>query len=139
MQHLMTRGLSVSVAALALAGVPDSRAGQTAEWPAYAADQAGTKYLPLDQINKDTVADLDVVWRQPIIPDAIRHGETTRGPVGAQTTPLMAGGLLYFSTGLGTIAALDPTTGAVVWNTGPSGERVRQTRGVAYWTDAVTA
>ena len=139
MQHLMTRGLSVSVAALALAGVPDARAGQTAEWPAYAADQAGTKYLPLDQINKDTVADLDVVWRQPIIPDAIRHGETTRGPVGAQTTPLMAGGLLYFSTGLGTIAALDPTTGAVVWNTGPSGERVRQTRGVAYWTDAVTA
>jgi quinoprotein glucose dehydrogenase len=48
----------------------------------------------------------------------------------------MAGGLLYFSTGLGSIAALEPTTGEVVWNTGPSDdERVRQTRGVAYWTD----
>ncbi len=119
---------------LSVAALP--AAGQTVEWPAYAADQAGTKYLPLDQIDAETVADLEIAWRQPVIPDAIRNGETTRGPVGSQTTPLMAGGLLYFSTGLGTVAALEPTTGEVVWNTGPSdGVRVRQTRGVAYWTD----
>ena len=112
---------------------------QTVEWPAYAADQAGTKYLPLDQITKENVADLEIVWRQPVIPEAIRNGDTTRGPVGSQTTPLMAGGLLYFSTGMGTIAALEPTTGEVVWNTGPSdGERVRQTRGLAYWTEGDT-
>ena len=124
------------LAAVAVLGGATQAGAQTVEWPAYAADQAGTKYLPLDQINKDTVGRLDIVWRQPVIPDAIRNGETTRGPVGSQTTPLMAGGLLYFSTGLGTIAALRPTTGAVVWNTGPSdGVRVRQTRGIAYWTD----
>ena len=111
-------------------------AGQTVEWPAYAADKAGTKYLPLDQIDAETVAGLEIAWRQPVIPDAIRNGETTRGPVGSQTTPLMADGRLYFSTGLGTVAALEPTTGEVLWNTGPSdGVRVRQTRGVAYWTD----
>jgi quinoprotein glucose dehydrogenase len=126
---------AASVGLIAAAG-PRAVAGQTVEWPAYAADQAGTKYLPLDQINADTVHDLEIVWRQPVIPDAIRNGVTTRGPVGSQTTPLMAGGLLFFSTGLGTIAALEPTTGEVVWNTGPSDEeRVRQTRGVAYWTD----
>ena len=125
--------LAVTVA-LGAAALP--AAGQTVEWPAYAADQAGTKYLPLDQINAETVADLEIAWRQPVIPDAIRNGVTTRGPVGSQTTPLMAGGLLYFSTGLGTVAALEPTTGEVVWNTGPSdGVRVRQTRGVAWWTD----
>ena len=122
--------------AMALAMATTSRAGQTVEWPAYAADPAGTKYSPIDQINADTVGDLEIVWRQPVIPDAIRNGETTRGPVGSQTTPLMVNDLLYFSTGLGTIAALDATTGDVVWNTGPSdGERVRQTRGIAYWTD----
>ena len=109
---------------------------QMVEWPLYAADQAGTKFLPLDQINEDNVANLEIAWRQPVIPDAIRNGETTRGPVASQTTPLMAGGLLYLSSGLGTITALEPTTGEVVWNTGPSdGVRVRQTRGVAYWTD----
>ncbi|MDP7479599.1 MAG: PQQ-binding-like beta-propeller repeat protein [Vicinamibacterales bacterium] len=127
-------GMAIGGLAVTVAGV--SAAAQTVEWPAYAADQAGPKYLPLDQINEDTVGDLEIVWRQPIIPDAIRNGVTTRGPVGSQTTPLMAGGLLYFSTGLGTIAALEPTTGEVVWNTGPSDdERVRQTRGVAYWIE----
>ncbi|HIE91728.1 MAG TPA: pyrroloquinoline quinone-dependent dehydrogenase [Acidobacteria bacterium] len=130
--------IGVATAAIGLTAVtaPGRASAQTVEWPAYAADQAGTKYLPLDQINADTVHDLEIVWRQPVIPDAIRNGVTTRGPVGSQTTPLMAGGLLYFSTGLGTIAALAPTTGEVVWNTGPSDdERVRQTRGVAHWTD----
>ena len=130
-----TLAAAASVGFIAATG-PRAVAGQTVEWPAYAADQAGTKYLPLDQINADTVHDLEIVWRQPVIPDAIRNGVTTRGPVGSQTTPLMAGGLLFFSTGLGTIAALEPTTGEVAWNTGPSDEeRVRQTRGVAYWTD----
>ena len=141
MRQPVSRGLSIGMTVVSLVALGQSglATAQTVEWPAYAADQAGTKYLPLDQINKDNVADLEIVWRQPVIPDAIRNGETTRGPVGSQTTPLMVGGLLYFSTGLGTIAALEPTTGEVVWNTGPSdGGRARQTRGVAYWTDGDT-
>jgi quinoprotein glucose dehydrogenase len=132
-------GVAAAVVGLATSTGPDAATAQTVEWPSYAADQAGTKYLPLDQINADTVDSLEIVWRQPVIPDAIRNGVTTRGPVGSQTTPLMAGGLLYVSTGLGTVAALDPTTGDVVWNTGPSDdERVRQTRGVAYWNGGDT-
>ena len=135
MRQRVFRGLVISTVVATLTGTVPAANAQTVEWPAYAADQAGTKYSPLDQINEDTVAGLEIVWRQPVIPDAIRNGETTRGPVGPQTTPLMVDGLLYFSTGLGTIAALEPTTGNVVWNTGPSdGVRVRQTRGIAYWT-----
>ena len=141
MPHLAIRilqsGLSAGILVWVLAlGLDSSAAAQTVEWPSYAADQAGTKYSALDQINAANVGDVEIVWRQPVIPDAIRDGDTTRGPVGSQTTPLMAGGMLYFSTGLGTIAALEPTTGEVLWNTGPSdGVRVRQTRGIGYWTD----
>ncbi len=143
MRHVATRirpaAVAARVPALASAlalGFASPGAPQTVEWPSYAADQAGTKYSRLDQINAETVGDVEIVWRQPVIPDAIRDGDTSRGPVGSQTTPLMAGGMLYFSTGLGTIAALEPTTGDVLWNTGPSdGVRVRQTRGIAYWTD----
>ncbi|MCE2541503.1 MAG: PQQ-binding-like beta-propeller repeat protein, partial [Acidobacteria bacterium] len=137
LQAGVSAGILVSVLALGLAAPADA---QTVEWPSYAADQAGTKYSALDQINAENVGDVEIVWRQPVIPDAIRDGDTTRGPVGSQTTPLMAGGMLYFSTGLGTIAALEPTTGEVVWNTGPSdGVRVRQTRGIAWWTDGEEA
>ncbi len=145
MPHIATRTLQAGVSAGILVsalvlGPAAPGAAQTVEWPSYAADQAGTKYSALDQINAGNVGDVEIVWRQPVIPDAIRDGDTTRGPVGSQTTPLMAGGMLYFSTGLGTIAALEPTTGEVVWNTGPSdGVRVRQTRGIAWWTDGEEA
>ncbi len=132
-------GAVVFVPALA-AALAAPAAAQTVEWPSYAADQAGTKYSPLDQIDAENVGGLEIVWRQPVIPDAIRGGDTSRGPAGSQTTPLMAGGRLYFSTGLGTVAALEPATGEVLWNSGPSdGVRVRQTRGVAYWTDGEEA
>ena len=90
--------------------------GQSVEWPSYASDVSGSKYSPLDQINPRTVNGLEIVWRQPVIPDAIRNGSTIRGTVASQNTPLMAGGLLYVSTGLGTVAALDASTGEVVWN-----------------------
>ena len=119
---------------------------QTVEWSSYAADLAATKYSPLDQINKDTIARLEVVWRQPVIPDAVRNGNTIRGPAASQNTPLMVGGLLYVSTGLGTVAALDARTGDVVWNDASpveagegTTERTRQTRGVAYWSDGEDA
>ena len=155
------------IGSLALALVawlaPAVVAGQTVEWPSYASDVSGTKYSPLDQINESTVHDLEIVWRQPVIPDAIRNGDTTRGPLASQNTPLMAGGLLYVTTGFGSVAALDPTTGDVVWHddenlaprSGAQGSRRadlpesvigvgdavvtpgrgRPPRGVAYWTD----
>ena len=62
--------------------------------------------------------------------------------VNFENTPLMVDGLLYLGTGLGTVAALDPKSGSVVWleetpeklesNTSRLGSG---SRGVAYWTD----
>ena len=112
------------------------------EWRAYAADKAATKYSPLDQITRGNAADLRIAWRQSTIPDAIRDGITLPAPRSSQNTPLMAGGLLYINTGLGTVAALDAATGEVVWHDPPpvvDGEArppgARPVRGVAYWSD----
>ena len=105
------------------------------EWRAYAADKAGSKYSPLDQITKDNVADLRIVWRQSTIPDAVRNGNTVPAPRRSQNTPLMAGGLLYISTGLGSIAALDAATGEVVWSDDPPPAGGSPVRGVAHWRD----
>ena len=104
-----------ALAVLAALG-PDLSESQTVEWPNYAHDLAGTKYSPLDQIDASNFSNLEIVWRQLVIPDAIRTPDTSRGPNNSQNTPLMAGGLLYVSTGLGAVAALDPTTGALVWH-----------------------
>ena len=113
-------------------------AGQEGEWPAYGSDKAGRKYSALDQINEDTVHDLQIAWRQSTIPNAVRQGNTNRPSTQSQNTPLMADGLLYVSTGLGVVAALDPTSGEVVWFDATLEEGQRQggsSRGVAYWKD----
>jgi len=113
------------------------------DWPAYAGDKASTKYSPLDQINKATVKNLQIAWRRSGMPEELR---TTFPDVQAsanyQHTPLVVGGLMYMSSAVGAIVALDPSTGKTVWydtlplrpdGQGPA--RGGPTRGLAYWTD----
>ena len=115
------------------------------EWHAYGGDKANSKYSALDQIDRDNVARLEIAWRQSTIPYAVRQGSTVRAPARSQNTPLMVGGFLYVSSGLGSVTALDATTGDVVWFDVPplpDGEtrpRGNATRGVAYWRDDHTA
>lgn len=114
---------------------------QTVEWPAYGRDVEGTKYSPLEQINAENFSDLEIVWRQSVLPEVVRGDREVRASVASQNTPLMVGGRLFISTGLGTVAALDARTGELLWHDAPpprDGEafqRVRQTRGLAYWMD----
>ena len=137
--------LGLAVVAVCLSGQGAAVSAQSGipsgEWRAYAADKASSKYSPLDQIDRDNVARLEVAWRQSTVPDVVAQGSGARAPVSSQNTPLMVGGLLYVSTGLGSVAALDATTGEVVWFDNPTstdGEispRGSATRGVAYWRD----
>ncbi len=133
-------GICLIATLAVVVGVPAVHA-QDVEWRSYGSDAAGTKYSPLDQINAETIGDLEIVWRQSVLPDAARLGSELTPPVASQNTPLMADGRLYISTALGTVAALDATTGAVLWFDTPPDrdgvpfQRVRQTRGVAYWDD----
>jgi quinoprotein glucose dehydrogenase len=117
------------------------------DWRSYGATNAGTKYSPLDQINRESAKNLRIAWRQSVTPVELRALlPNAPVPVGAGTenTPLMVDGLLYISTGAGTVAALDATTGKVVWFDLPperGGRRAIGTagRGVAYWTDGKDA
>ena len=129
-RRTLARALAIA-ATLALAAPPAG--AQDVEWRSYGSDAAGTKYSPLDQINAETIGDLEIVWRQSVLPDAVRQGSDLTPPVASQNTPLMADGRLYISTALGTVAALDATTGEVLWfdtppdRDGEPFQRVRQT------------
>ncbi len=121
------------------------------EWRAWGADYAESRYAPLDQIDKDTVKYLHVAWRQSMTPDAVRQAQPNAGPAPTnnETTPLMVGGLVYYSTGIGGVAALDAATGQVVWHLdralgggapGPQAQTDgvpfgQATRSLAYWPD----
>ncbi|MBM3817840.1 MAG: pyrroloquinoline quinone-dependent dehydrogenase [Acidimicrobiia bacterium] len=107
------------------------------EWPTYGGNLASQRYAPLDQINRDNFAKLEVAWRFKT--DALGP----RPEYNLQSTPLMVGGVLY-STG-GTrraVVALDAATGELLWmhglNEGERGAkapRLLSGRGLAYWSD----
>ena len=120
--------------------------GQTApvgEWRHYGADGANTKYSPLDQITVTNFSDLEVAWRWTSISTEVGNAREEINPGLFKATPLMAGGLVYVSTPLAQVAALDAGTGEPVWTYDPhSYDRLErpanigwQHRGVSYWDD----
>ena len=111
-------------------------------WPAYSGDKASTKYSPLDQINKDTVGKLSIAWRQSGVPAELKATwPDASAPANWQNTPIMVDGLLYMSSGVGNVVALDAATGRVLWfdvpphDEGKAPPRGASTRGVAYWAN----
>src|SRR6184192_4898975 len=107
------------------------------EWPSYAADTAGTRYRPLDQINASNFNDLEIAWR--IKTD--NFGD--RPEYKLEGTPLMVNGVLYATAGSRrAVIALDPATGELLWihgeregKRGGSAPRQLSGRGLAYWSD----
>src|SRR6516225_4563687 len=109
--------IALAVAAgIALWTLGGSAAGTGREWPAYSGDKGSTKYSPLDQVNRNTIKSLRPAWRQSSVPDELKTlFPDAQGSINWQNTPIMAGGLLYMSSAVGTVVALDPATGKVVW------------------------
>jgi len=113
------------------------------EWRAFGGNPANTKYSPLDQINVENFTDLEIAWRWTSISTEITNQRPSIRTASFKTAPLMVGGLVYASTGLGQVAALDAGTGELVWSYDPqSYDRIDRPahagwhhRGVSYWKD----
>ncbi len=107
------------------------------EWPSYAADVAGTRYRPLDQINASNFNDLEIAWR--IKTD--NFGD--RPEYKLEGTPLMVNGVLYATAGSRrAVIALNPETGELLWihgehegKRGGAAPRQLSGRGLAYWSN----
>jgi quinoprotein glucose dehydrogenase len=97
--------------------LPGSGAALTrGEWPAYAGTYAAARYSPLSQIDRTNAKDLRVVWRWKSPDHAIKDGNSKVGPTHAnESTPLMIDGILYTSTSLSQVAAIDAATGSTKW------------------------
>jgi len=112
------------------------------EWRFYGGDSGSTKYAPLDQINRDNAGKLQIAWSwdSPDLP--LQKENRALGSFAYEATPLMVGGVLYTSTSLSQVAAINPQTGKSLWVFNPEAYKAgRPTnlgyvhRGVAYWTD----
>ena len=113
------------------------------QWRVYGGDKAGSKYSPLEQINRDNFADLQVAWRWVSVDGFLSKTTTAGGEWWAprdavveqlvkespdlyrvqntpnyanfQATPLMVNGVLYFNTPLSQGVAVDAASGRTLW------------------------
>ncbi|MEQ8861501.1 MAG: PQQ-binding-like beta-propeller repeat protein [Pseudomonadales bacterium] len=104
----------VLVGLIALAPMAFAGSGE-ADWPSYGSSPASTKYAPFDQINRETIGDLGVSWIwESIDNDAVRmRPEFVPGTY--KSTPIEVDDVLYTSTSLGSVVALDAATGEPIW------------------------
>lgn len=127
---------------------PSSQQAAPGEWNSYGGTNWSQKYSPLAQVNKANFKDLKVawIWNSPdheLIKEVPPNKEFPLGAYGLKGTPLMIKGVMYLSTGLGQIAAIDPATGKTKWvynpevykDGAPANVIGWQSRGVSYWTD----
>jgi quinoprotein glucose dehydrogenase len=116
-------------------GVTLVRANKPGEWRYWGADAWSTRYSALDQINANNFDSLQVAWQW----NAGQYGEDEY----YRTTPLYANGrLMTVATNRRKAFAIDPATGATLWQWGiDEGIRWQKAprqfagRGLSYWTD----
>ncbi len=125
---MVNRSASASVAA---SGVQPANAPADGDWAAYGRSQAGQRYSPLQQINRDNVAQLQQAW-------LFHTGDLPSKRWGAETTPLKVGDSLYLCTARNQVIALDAASGKQRWRNDPKvkDEAIPYTaacRGVSYY------
>lgn len=145
------RVLLTTAAAALVAASPHGLAqtgAQNGEWRHYGGDPGHSKYSPLSQINADNVQRLEVAWIWESVDSDIRANNEIIRQRGSfrsyayEVTPLMVNGVLYTTTSLGQIAAINPASGETLWSFDPvlyvdgrPAVHGFMTRGLAYWTD----
>jgi quinoprotein glucose dehydrogenase len=124
--------LAVALGTLISAQTPGPR-----EWPVYGRNAGGSRYSPLSRITRSNVATLVVAWRYHTGEPAL---DLARQP-SLQVTPIVVDNVMYISTPLGKVMALDPSTGREIWRydarvnpKGGYGDFAN--RGVALWVDS---
>jgi quinoprotein glucose dehydrogenase len=130
--------LLAAIAAVALmAGTAPAQTGTSdGEWRYWGGDAGTTHYAPLDQIDRTNVDQLEIAWRWK------SENFGPRADFNWEATPLMIGGVLYFTAGSSRAAvAVDATTGETLWTyrleEGERGARSPRAnnRGLSYWND----
>ena len=107
------------------------------DWPVYGGDAGGSRFSPLARITRDNVANLVVAWRYHTGEPAF---DLSRQP-SLQVTPIVVDNVMYLSTPLGKVMALEPATGREIWRydarvnpKGGYGDFAN--RGLATWLDS---
>ena len=134
----------VGFALLLLSAVSSALAQPAADsgWPHYGNDPGGARYSEAAQIDRINVAQLRVAWTYRT--GALGHSVSHDRKAAFEATPILVDGKLFLSTPYNHLIALDPRTGAKLWEFSARldlshGYSEVTSRGVAAWRDAAAA
>lgn len=109
------------------------------EWRSYGSDPANSKYSALDQIDERNVGSLVIAWRWRSPESEVLSRQPELWSWASEATPVMIEGVLYTSTSLSQVSAIDARRGKTVWTYDPKSWRNDSPskwfihRGVAFW------
>ncbi len=83
---------------------------QAQAWPTNGGSFTNQRFSPLNQINRDNVANLKAVWRAHL------NGSGMETKHSAEGTPIYQDGVLYMSTGDSDVFAVDFDSGEILWD-----------------------
>ncbi len=131
-------GLALSLVALACSNAEVDYAGPVADWPAYGGDIGGTRYSPVEQIDRGNVDRLEIAWTYHT--GDVDFGTETLIGTAFQNTPIVVGDTLYLCSPRNKAIALDAATGEERWvydaRVDTAGMYIVTCRGVSYYLDA---
>ena len=113
----------------------DNADGEPGNWMSGGRTYSGQRFSPLKQINADNVGDLGLAW----------HYDIADAKYGQEATPIVVDGIMYVSTDMSRVRALDARTGKEIWSFDPEvdGSWLQHVccgfvnRGVAVWNGKV--
>lgn len=104
------------------------------DWPNYGGNKAGNRYSSLKDINTDNVKNLKIAWTYDTAEDSARN-KIGRN-IEIQCQPIMVNDILYGTTPLLKLFAINATTGKEIWKFDPFKDkepRAHPSRGVTYY------
>lgn len=107
---------------------------ENVDWRSYGGNAAGNRYSPLDQINLSNVKKLKVAWMYNAAEDPAEN--KVGRPLEIQCQPVVVNGILYGTTPMLKLFALDARNGKQLWKFNPfkgTEPRPNSNRGVVYW------
>jgi quinoprotein glucose dehydrogenase len=121
--------------------VPPAEAQSTlqSDWSSYGGDPGGSRYSALSEINQKNVIQLRVAWTYRT--GAMQQKTELIRKAAFEATPILADGKLFLSTPYDQVIALDPQSGAKLWEFDPQvdlGSNYSEvtSRGVSAWSDS---
>lgn len=111
----------------------------SADWPAYGRDAGGSRFAPLDQINRANVSQLKTAWTYRTGAEEVNAAGKHNAAF--ESTPILVDGTLFLTTPYSRVIALNPATGAERWTFDPQIALERRysemtSRGVSAWPAA---